>query len=245
MKSTIIFLISLISATPAFAQVQATSLGGIVTDAQGAVLPGVTVTATSPALIGTQTTVSEPNGRYRFASVPEGLHADVRAERLSSLQTRQHRVVAGPDADRRRTTAAAVAAGKRHGHGGITRRRRADDERRIDTEHDEADRRAHGNRLMERAGALAGCAHAGLRRRRQPQERADRVRGVRRPRPIARRHGRRGHHGRLERRRLLPGLLRAERNRGQRGRAGRDDEYAWRGGHLDDQERRQPVSRDS
>src|SRR5437763_13148204 len=74
MKSTLILLISLISATPAFAQVQATSLGGIVTDAQGAVLPGVTVTATSPALIGTQSVVSEPNGHYRFASVPEGVH---------------------------------------------------------------------------------------------------------------------------------------------------------------------------
>jgi hypothetical protein len=85
MKSILIFLISLISATPAFAQVQATSLGGIVTDAQGAVLPGVTVTATSPALIGTQTAVSEPNGRYRFASVPEGVYT--LAFELSGFQT--------------------------------------------------------------------------------------------------------------------------------------------------------------
>jgi hypothetical protein len=74
MKSTLILLIGLISAAPAFGQVQATSLGGVVSDAQGAVLPGVTVTATSPALIGTQTAVSEPNGRYRFASVPEGVY---------------------------------------------------------------------------------------------------------------------------------------------------------------------------
>src|SRR3954462_3636120 len=85
MKSTFILLISLISAAPVLGQVQATSLGGIVTDAQGAVLPGVTVTATSPALIGTQATVSEPNGRYRFASLPEGTYT-VTFE-LSGFQT--------------------------------------------------------------------------------------------------------------------------------------------------------------
>jgi hypothetical protein len=85
MKSIFILLVSLISAAPALGQVQSTSLGGVVTDAQGAVLPGVTVTATSPALIGNQTTVSEPNGRYRFASLPEGIYT-VSFE-LSGFQT--------------------------------------------------------------------------------------------------------------------------------------------------------------
>jgi hypothetical protein len=56
----------------AFAQVQATSLAGVVSDSQGGVLPGVTVTATSPALIGSRTAVTEANGSYRFPSVPEG-----------------------------------------------------------------------------------------------------------------------------------------------------------------------------
>jgi aspartokinase len=41
-------------ASPALAQLEQGRLTGIVTDAQGAILPGVTVTATSPALIGNQ-----------------------------------------------------------------------------------------------------------------------------------------------------------------------------------------------
>ena len=63
----------LLTAAPARAQ-QTSNLTGVVTDAQGAVLPGVTVTATSPALIGTQTVVTEPNGGYRFATVPPGAY---------------------------------------------------------------------------------------------------------------------------------------------------------------------------
>jgi hypothetical protein len=60
------------SNAPAWAQVESSHLAGTVTDAQGAVLPGVTVTATSPSLIGQQAIVSEPNGTYRFPSLPAG-----------------------------------------------------------------------------------------------------------------------------------------------------------------------------
>jgi hypothetical protein len=49
-------------------------LTGSVKDAQGAVLPGVTVTATSPGLIGTRTAVSEANGSYQFPSLPAGTY---------------------------------------------------------------------------------------------------------------------------------------------------------------------------
>ncbi len=62
-----------LAAAPARAQ-QTSNLTGVVTDAQGGVLPGVTVTAVSPALIGTQTVVTEPNGSYRFATVPPGTY---------------------------------------------------------------------------------------------------------------------------------------------------------------------------
>ena len=48
------------------------TIQGRVTDAQGAVLPGVTVTATSPALIQPQTTVTSETGNYRFPAVPPG-----------------------------------------------------------------------------------------------------------------------------------------------------------------------------
>src|SRR5437667_11024808 len=63
------------SASRVGAQVQATRLTGVVTDAQSAVLPGVTVTATSPSLIGSQTVVTEANGSYRFPSLPEGTYS--------------------------------------------------------------------------------------------------------------------------------------------------------------------------
>src|SRR5918993_3513719 len=48
------------------------TIQGRVTDAQGAIMPGVTVTATSPALIQPQTTVTSETGNYRFPAVPPG-----------------------------------------------------------------------------------------------------------------------------------------------------------------------------
>ena len=51
------------------------SISGEVKDAQGGVLPGVTVTATSPAQIGSLTAVTNEAGIYRFPSVPPGVHA--------------------------------------------------------------------------------------------------------------------------------------------------------------------------
>src|SRR3954466_4134453 len=81
----LLLALALFSATPAFAQGQGTSLAGLVTDAQGGVLPGVTVTATSPALIGSRTAVTEANGSYRFPSVPEGSYT--LAFELSGFQT--------------------------------------------------------------------------------------------------------------------------------------------------------------
>ncbi|MEW6320950.1 MAG: carboxypeptidase regulatory-like domain-containing protein [Acidobacteriota bacterium] len=63
---------------PAFAQGGGASstgtIQGRVTDAQGAVLPGVTVTASSPALLGQQTTVTSETGNYRFPAVPPGVY---------------------------------------------------------------------------------------------------------------------------------------------------------------------------
>ena len=48
------------------------SISGEIKDAQGGVLPGVTVTATSPAQIGQLTAVTNEAGVYRFPSVPPG-----------------------------------------------------------------------------------------------------------------------------------------------------------------------------
>jgi hypothetical protein len=48
------------------------TIQGRVADAQGAMLPGVTITATSPALIQPQSTVTSETGNYRFPAVPPG-----------------------------------------------------------------------------------------------------------------------------------------------------------------------------
>ena len=50
------------------------TIQGRVVDAQGAVLPGVTVTASSPAMLGDQTSVTSENGNYRFPAVPPGTY---------------------------------------------------------------------------------------------------------------------------------------------------------------------------
>ncbi len=65
-----------LAAGPAFAQgggaSSTGSISGEVMDAQGGTLPGVTVTATSPAQIGVLTAVTNEAGIYRFPSVPPG-----------------------------------------------------------------------------------------------------------------------------------------------------------------------------
>jgi hypothetical protein len=81
------------TASPVSAQIEQGRLTGIVTDAQNAVLPGVTVTAKSPALIGSQTSITETDGRFRFPSLPPGTYT--LAFELAGFQTltRQNIVV--------------------------------------------------------------------------------------------------------------------------------------------------------
>jgi Carboxypeptidase regulatory-like domain len=58
----------------AFAQ-QTGTLSGVVSDAQGALLPGVTITLDSPALAGAERqAVSGESGAYAFASLPPGVY---------------------------------------------------------------------------------------------------------------------------------------------------------------------------
>src|SRR4030095_6381807 len=52
------------------------SISGVVRDASGAVLPGVTVEASSPALIErTRTVTTDENGVYRIVSLVPGVYA--------------------------------------------------------------------------------------------------------------------------------------------------------------------------
>src|SRR5436305_796841 len=63
------------SPSRAFAQQEA-AIVGAVTDPSGAILPGVTVTATSPALqLPEVTTVTDARGEYRLPQLPIGTYA--------------------------------------------------------------------------------------------------------------------------------------------------------------------------
>ncbi|MBI1875976.1 MAG: TonB-dependent receptor [Acidobacteria bacterium] len=67
------------------AQVGSGSLRGYIRDEQGAVLPGVTVTATSPGMLGPVTSVSGADGYYRLVNLAPGTYT-VTAE-LAGFQT--------------------------------------------------------------------------------------------------------------------------------------------------------------
>jgi len=68
------------------AQSETGSITGAIADASGAIVPGVTVTLTSPALIGgPRTTVTTDLGNYRFMALPPGTY-DLKFE-LSGFQT--------------------------------------------------------------------------------------------------------------------------------------------------------------
>lgn len=69
----LVLALVLVSALPALAQGPTTgSINGTVSDNTGAVLPGVTVTSSGPAIMGVQTAVSNEQGQYRFPSLPPG-----------------------------------------------------------------------------------------------------------------------------------------------------------------------------
>ena len=68
----------LLASTHAFAQGGGASttgsINGKVADSSGGVLPGVTVTATSPSSMGVQTSVTDTGGNYRFPALPPGTY---------------------------------------------------------------------------------------------------------------------------------------------------------------------------
>jgi hypothetical protein len=79
-------LSTLLFALPAFAQgVQTGIITGTVVDTSDLVLPGVTVTVTSPALQGVRSTVTDGNGVYVLRGLPPGVY-DVTFE-LSGMRT--------------------------------------------------------------------------------------------------------------------------------------------------------------
>jgi len=82
-KSLLIPLVACVFLQPALAAGQAVgtttgAINGKATDASGAILPGVTITLSSDAVIGnggSRTTVTGGDGRYRFPALPPGEYA--------------------------------------------------------------------------------------------------------------------------------------------------------------------------
>ena len=88
-------LFGLVAAVPAVAAAQAT-LAGEVKDTTGAVLPGVTVEAASPALTGkVRTAVTDGSGRYRIESLPPGSYTVTFSLTGFAPETRQNLTVSG------------------------------------------------------------------------------------------------------------------------------------------------------
>src|SRR5204862_2862387 len=75
----LVVLLALSLAATASAQGERGVIGGTVADAQGGVLPGVTVTARNINTGVTQSVVTEADGRYRFGALPLGTY-EVKAE---------------------------------------------------------------------------------------------------------------------------------------------------------------------
>ena len=71
----VVALAACLGAAPSIAYAQA-AIAGVVKDASGAVLPGVTVEASSPALIEKmRSAVSDGSGQYRIENLRPGLYA--------------------------------------------------------------------------------------------------------------------------------------------------------------------------
>ena len=81
-------------AAPTFAQEFRGRINGVVTDNTGAVLPGVTVSASSPALIQPQVQVTGGDGGFRFLALPPGVYTiDFELTGFNSVKRQDVRVV--------------------------------------------------------------------------------------------------------------------------------------------------------
>ena len=71
----IVFVLSWLLILPASVNAQQSTLSGVVKDSSGAVLPGVTIEASSPVLIEkTRTAVTDGTGQYRLPELPPGTY---------------------------------------------------------------------------------------------------------------------------------------------------------------------------
>src|SRR5690349_15843476 len=71
----VLFVAACLSLTPTLASAQTSAIAGTVKDTSGAVLPGVTVEVSSPALIEkTRSAVSDGNGQFKIDALRPGVY---------------------------------------------------------------------------------------------------------------------------------------------------------------------------
>jgi len=68
----LLFLVMFTTSVALFAQETTGSIVGTVKDSSGAVIPGATVTATTPSLVGIKSIQSDSKGYYHFSNLPPG-----------------------------------------------------------------------------------------------------------------------------------------------------------------------------
>ena len=166
------------------------SITGVVKDSSGAVLPGVTVEASSPALIEkVRTAVTDDAGRYRIVDLRAGTYAvTFTLTGSSTRQARRHRAARHVHRHGRRRAEGRLARGDDHRHRRVADRRRAEhpaaDGHRQRHHHvdsglalvqqpDAADAE-HRHAGGRRDGHAGRARHGGLRRRRRAQQRRPR-----------------------------------------------------------------------
>ena len=153
---TLLLFCILSAPAPAGAQDFRGRINGTVTDNTGAVLPGVTVTATSPALIQPQVQVTGADGAYRFIALPPGVYdVDLRARRLPDASSAKACASSSTDADRRPAAAGRHAAGDRHRDRRLAHRRHVHDAGRHQLHQGAADGHPQRARHLGRHGAGA------------------------------------------------------------------------------------------
>jgi hypothetical protein len=102
---------------------------GKITDDQGAVLPGVTVSLSGPAVMGTPTAVSGSTGVYRFPAVPPALIPEIRARRFRPARRNGIVVPVRQTITVDAQMKLGVSAGNRHGERLVADRRRREHQR--------------------------------------------------------------------------------------------------------------------
>ena len=200
--------------TTAFAQA---SIAGVVRDTSGAVLPGVTVEASSSVLIEkVRTAVTDGSGRYRIVDLRAGTYTvTFTLPGFSDREARGHRADGLVDGGGQRRAARRRDRGNDHGHRRDADRGRAERAPAGDDQRRDARLDPHRARLRRRDAADAGHPDAGhVAGQRAGDARHDRLRHARRAQrqrgpPAGGRPGRR--RGAQRRRRV--GLQRRRRQR--------------------------------